>query len=490
MLPFRVFETAVNPTAPPGGRAARLLGVPVPETPPPRSLLGFYWHFARQARALFAALFLAGLAVALLDLLIPVFIGRVIGLLETHGPETIWAEAGGALAAMAAVLLLGRPVAILGQNLVTQQAIIPAVTSMIRWQSHWHVVRQGVSFFQEDFAGRIANRVMQAGPALRESVVQSVNAVWYILVYGTGAILTLGSTDARLALPLLAWFILYATLLRLIVPRMRERARTASEARSALTGRVVDSYTNIVTVKLFARAEQEDAFVREGVERLNRDFGRQTRLVTLNGLLLSTLNAALVVSTAGLAIWLWSRGEIPLAMVAAAMPMAWQIANISGWVAFNVAGIFENIGVVQEAMGSIAVPPTAPDPPGAVKLRVPQGGIRFERVRFGYAGGRRAGRLRPGGGAGRTRGAGRPFRRRQDHGDQPAAALLRARGRPHPRGRAGHRRRHGGIAARRGRRGHAGHRAAAPLHPRQHPLRPPRRDRGRGGAGRPPGGGA
>ena len=384
MLPFRLFERAIDPVAPPGTRAAAWLGVPVPEAPPPRSLLGFYWYFARQARALFLMLFGAGLVVALLDLLIPVFVGRVIGLLEAHGPERIWAEAGGTLAGMAAILLVCRPLAILAQNLVTQQAIIPAVTGMIRWQSHWQVIRQGWSFFQEDFAGRIANRVMQAGPALRESVVQSVNAVWYILVYGTGAVLVLASTDWRLAIPILVWFTLYATLLRLIVPRMRDRARKASEARSLLTGRVVDSYTNIVTVKLFARAAQEDAWVREAIQSLNQRFAEQTRLVTLNGLLLSTLNASMLVSTAGLAIWLWSRGEIPLAMVAAALPMAWQIANISGWVAFNVAGIFENIGTVQEAMGSIAVPPTAPDPPGAQPLAVPAGAIRFDGVRFGY----------------------------------------------------------------------------------------------------------
>jgi ATP-binding cassette subfamily B multidrug efflux pump len=379
-----MFERAIDPVAPPGTPACRWLGVPVPEAPPPRSLLGFYWHFVRQARAVFALLFGAGLVVALLDLLIPVFVGRVVGLLEEHGPEQVWAGAGGTLAGMAAVLLLCRPAAILAQNLVTQQAIIPAVTAMIRWQSHWQVIRQGWSFFQEDFAGRIANRVMQAGPALRESVVQSVNAVWYILVYGTGAVLVLGATDWRLAMPILAWFCLYATLLRIIVPRMRDRARRASEARSLLTGRVVDSYTNIVTVKLFARAEHEDAWVREAVESLNRNFAAQTRLVTINGLLLSSLNASMLVGTAALAIWLWSEGRIPLAMVAAALPMAWQIANISGWVAFNVAGIFENIGVVQEAMNSIAVPPTAPDPPGAAKLAVPAGAIRFEHVRFGY----------------------------------------------------------------------------------------------------------
>ena len=391
-MPVRLFERLVDPITPPGGVASRFLGVPVPDHAPPRSLLGFYWHFARQARGLFGALFVAGLCVALLDALIPVFIGTLVALLAAPGPDVLWDNAWPGLLGMAAVLLLGRPLAITAQNLITQQGIVPAVTSMIRWQAHWHVVRQGWAFFQEDFAGRIATRVMQSGPALRESIVQSVNAVWYILVYGTGAMLWLASADAWLALPVLVWFVLYALLLRLLVPRLRDRSRAASEARSALTGRVVDSYTNILTVKLFARAADEDAFVREGLLALNTTFGRQMRLVTLNGLLLSMLNAALMVAIATVAVVLWQRGQIGIGTVATALPMAWQIANISGWVAFNVTAIFENIGVVQESMTSIAVPPTAPDPPDAQPLRVTRGEIRFEGVHFAY--GRQTGVLR------------------------------------------------------------------------------------------------
>ncbi|WP_376095947.1 ABC transporter ATP-binding protein [Roseomonas sp. CCTCC AB2023176] len=383
-MPFRFFERMVDPVAPPGTAATGVLGVPVPEQEPPKSLLPFYWHFVRQARAPFAALFAAGMVVAFLDSLIPVFIGRVIALLERHAPGTLLSEAWPAMLGMAAVILIGRPMAILAQNLVTQQVINPSVTSLIRWQSHRGVVRQGWAFFQEDFAGRIANRVMQTGPALRESVVQSVNAVWYILVYGSSAAFWLGSADVRLVLPILVWFALYAVLLRYIVPRLRDRSRAASEQRSLLTGRIVDAYTNIVTLKLFARAEREDAFIADGVMNLTRAFQDQMRLITLNGLLLSTLNALLLVSMAAVSVWLWSRGEIGTALVATALPMAWQIANISGWVAFNVAGIFENIGVVQEGMGSIAVPPTAPDAPAAVPLRVTRGEIRFEGVRFGY----------------------------------------------------------------------------------------------------------
>jgi ATP-binding cassette subfamily B multidrug efflux pump len=391
-MPVRLFERLVDPVTPPGEAASRFLGVPVPDHAPPRGLLGFYWHFARQARGLFGALFVAGLCVALLDALIPVFIGTLVALLAAHGPDALWDNAWHILVGMAAVLLVGRPVAITAQNLITQQGIVPAVTSMIRWQAHWHVVRQGWAFFQEDFAGRIATRVMQSGPALRESIVQSVNAVWYILVYGTGAMLWLASADLWLALPVLVWFVLYAVLLRFLVPRLRDRSRAASEARSALTGRVVDSYTNILTVKLFARAQDEDAFVREGLLGLNSAFGRQVRLVTLNGLLLSVLNASLMVAVAGVSVALWQRGQIGIGTVATALPMAWQIANISGWVAFNVTAIFENIGVVQESMGSIAVPPTAADPPDAKPLGVTQGEIRFEGVHFAY--GRTAGVLR------------------------------------------------------------------------------------------------
>jgi ATP-binding cassette subfamily B multidrug efflux pump len=378
------FENLVNPVASPGQAASRVLGVPVPEDVPPADLAGFYWYFIRQARLLFVLLFVAGLVVALLDALIPVFIGRVVGLLTDRVPGHLFAEAWAPLLGMAAVLLFCRPLAVFMQNLIGQQSINATVTSMIRWQSHYHVVRQGWAFFQEDFAGRIANRVMQAGPALRESVVQSVNAVWYITVYGAGAVAYLATADWWLTAPILLWFVAYGCLLRFIVPRLRDRSRAASEQRSLLTGRIVDSYTNILTLKLFARAEQEDAFVKEGVLGLTAAFQRQMRLISLNSLMLSSLNALLLTGMAATALSLWNAGQIPLGTVAAALPMAWQIANISGWVAFNVASIFENIGVVQEATGSIAVPPTAPDPVNAKVLAVPRGEIIFEHVHFGY----------------------------------------------------------------------------------------------------------
>src|SRR5579859_6170617 len=260
MSPFRVFETLLEPTAPP------------PKDPPPAGLAAFYWHYVRQTHWLVVALFCAGFIVATLDSMIPVFIGRVVTLISSHEPGTLLREAWTTLLGMGAVLLLVRPCALFLQSLITNQALAANLTNLIRWQSHWHVVRQSWTFFQNDFAGRIANRIMQTGPALRESVVAGTNAVWYILVYGGSAITLMASSDARLAGPVLLWFMGYAVFLRIFVPRLRERSRQMSERRSTLTGRVVDSYTNILTVKLFARPKDEDDFVRAAVDQHTQTF--------------------------------------------------------------------------------------------------------------------------------------------------------------------------------------------------------------------------
>jgi ATP-binding cassette subfamily B multidrug efflux pump len=372
MSVFRLFESLLEPTSLP------------PDAPPPTGLAAFYWHHARQVRHLVGALFVTGSIVALLDTTIPVFIGRVIALVSSHQPAALLSEAWPQLAGMVGILLIARPLAITVQNLVTNQAINPGFTNLVRWQSHWHVVRQSWSFFQNDFAGRIANRVMQTGPSLRESVVSATNAVWYILIYGTTAIVLLGSSDVRLAVPVVLWFASYAVTLRYFVPRVRVRSRRMSEARSNLTGRVVDSYTNILTVKLFARPYEEDAFVRAAVDDHTYASRQQSRLITLFGFTLSILNAMLLVGTGAVGVWLWTRGRIGVGGLATALPLCWQIVNIAGWVAQNVTSIFENVGVVQDGMRSIAVPRQMPDREDANILHVERGAIRFESVRFGY----------------------------------------------------------------------------------------------------------
>jgi ATP-binding cassette, subfamily B, multidrug efflux pump len=376
---FAWFERLIEPTA------------ISPEAAPPGGLLAFYWHHVRQAKGLVVALFFAGLAVALLDTTVPVFLGRVVTLVSTHQPTTLWRDAGRELLVMAAVLLLARPAALLAQYTLTNQAINPGLTNLIRWQNHWHVVRQGWSFFQNDFAGRIATRVVTTGPSLRESVVQTTNAVLYILVYGGSALSLLASADWRLALPLAFWFLLYGTMLWRFVPRMRGRSRKVSEARSGLTGRVVDSYTNILTVKLFARARDEDEWVREAVDDHTGAYRAQLRLISLMAISLVVMNTLLVVGTGAASVLLWRAGQIQVGAVAMALPLAWQISNMAGWVAQNIASVFENVGAVMDGMRSIAVPRENPDLPGARPLMVLAGQVHFDRVGFGY--GREAGVL-------------------------------------------------------------------------------------------------
>ena len=369
---FSLFERLLKPTDLPE------------EAEPPPGFIAFFWHFARQAKGLFVALFAAGFVVALLDSTIPVFMGRIITLITATPPDQLFATFWPHLAGMAVVLLIARPIAQASQNLIANQAIAANVSNRIRWQNHWYVVRQSWAFFQNDFAGRIANRVMQTGPAIRETLVALITSVWYILVYGTSALILLSSADPVLALPVVLWFLGYLVMLRVLVPRMRDRSKAVSEGRSMLTGRIVDSYTNILTVKLFARAREEDAYVRDAIDQHTELFYRSLRLNTLFSFCLSTLNAMMVTGTGGLALVLWTQGKVEVGTVAMALPLAWQIVNVAGWVALQVTSIFENIGVIQEGMMTIARPIALIDRPDAPSLDVARGEIVFEDVRFGY----------------------------------------------------------------------------------------------------------
>jgi ATP-binding cassette, subfamily B, multidrug efflux pump len=369
---LRRFEALLDPTA----------GTPAP--PPNAGLVRFYWFYIRQVTGLTIALFICGGLIAVLDTMIPAFIGKVVSLVSSHTPETLFHDQGLTLLGMAGVILVVRPLSFVAHNILVNQIVNPGFSNMIRWQNHWHVVRQSWTFFQNDFAGRIANRVLQTGPAMRESLVMAFDAAWYILVYGSSALVLLGRLDWRLTVPMLVWFATYAAMLRYFVPRLRDRSRHVSEMRSTLTGRVVDSYTNILTVKLFARAADEDAFVLDAIADHTDAFRDQTRMTTAYTSTLVLMNAMLIVSMATVALWQWSVGNIAIGAVATAIPLAWQLNNIAGWVARSVTSIFENIGTVQDGMRSIDVPRQMPDPPGAVELEVDGGGIRIENLHFDY----------------------------------------------------------------------------------------------------------
>ena len=245
---------------------------------------------------------------------------------------------------------MGRPLAVATQNLVSNAGIVAGVTNLVRWQSHRYVVRQSWPFFQNDFAGRIAARVMETGPAVRQSGIAAITAVWGILVYGVSALTLLGSVKPVLMLPIAFWFAGYAAVLRAFVPRVRDRSKRNSEARSLVMGRIVDSYTNIVTLKLFARLRHEDAYVRDAIDAHTTAFRRQLRMMTGLFIALQALNAVMLTSEVALAVTSWRRGAIDVGVVAMAIPLTWQIASAAGWVAAQVTDIFEHMGTIQEGM--------------------------------------------------------------------------------------------------------------------------------------------
>ena len=351
---------------------------------PPAGLLAFYWHFVRQTKGWYALMFFTSLAVALVDTTIPVFIGQLVALMEAVHREAALAERWSLLAGMAAVVVLLRPLVIFADVAVRLNGVIPGATTLVRWQSHWQVVRQSWGFFQNDFAGRIANRVMQTAISLRESAMSGIRAVWYIAVYGVTAIVLMARSDWRIALPTLLWSAGYLLFLGHFVPRMRELSRLSSEGRSLVMARIVDSYTNILTVKLFARPALEDAYVRESVVQHQDAVAAYMRRASNFIVTLALMNAALVLSTAAIGLWLWAKGAVGAATVATALPLAWQITMTAGWVSWEVAAIFENVGMVQEGMQTIAVPLSGADRPGARPLEVTRGEIRFEDVTFRY----------------------------------------------------------------------------------------------------------
>jgi ATP-binding cassette subfamily B multidrug efflux pump len=383
---FKPFERYLQPTA-------------VPEHPePPASLFGFLWHFARQAKVPFIALFVVEFFVALTDSAVPWFMGRIVTLVTTISPEQFLTDTWPWLVGMAIVVLVARPGIAMLRYLITNQAIAAPFTGLIRWQSHFHVVRQSWAFFQNDFAGRISNRVMQTGPAVRQTLVASVTALWYVLVYGITAIAMTAAVDAWLTLPILGWFAGYIALLWYFVPRLRDRSKISSEARSALVGRIVDSYTNILTVKLFARPRDEDNYVRDAVERHTDVFLRAQRLLTVFGTLLNVLNALLIAGAGAIAIALWLHGAVEVGTFAMVLPLTLQLTNMSRQIAVQITDLFEEIGIVQEGMITIAKPLQLVDSDGAKALEVREGKIEFEDVRFGYGretSAREDGRLSP-----------------------------------------------------------------------------------------------
>jgi ATP-binding cassette subfamily B multidrug efflux pump len=386
---FRWFESLIQVFPPPESRT------------PPSAVWRFYLHYLRPLWPLLLATLLAGLLLALVEVAMFDFLGRIIDMLaerpgadffQRHADELLW---------MAGITLIARPLLVALHNLLVNQAIVPGLSNRARWLMHNYVVRQSLAFFQNDFAGRIANRVMQTGTSLRESAVQMVDALWYIVVYTGSALYLFAQADPWLTAPLLIWLVVYASLMAYFVPRMKTRAWIASDARSRAMGRIVDGYTNVTTLKLFAHAGREQGYVREAIDELAVKHRAQTRVTTMMDTSIAIANGFLIVGTCALALWLWSRGQVSVGAITVATGLVIRIHNMSGWIMWTVNGIFEDIGTVQDGMQTIARPLTVQDTPDARVLQVTRGEVHFENIHFHY--GKRGGviagldlRVRPG----------------------------------------------------------------------------------------------
>ena len=352
---------------------------------PPGTLGAFYWHFIKPVWPAFVLLLVVGFFGSITEVVLFAFVGKLVDWIRlAASPEAFFADNQRYLIGMAVLALVFRPAVFFLHDLMKSQVLATTFTNRVRWQTHSYVLRQSMGFFQNDFAGRIANKIVQTAPALRESVVQSIDAIWYAAVQFFGALALFAATDWRLALPLTGWAVLYFSAIRYFVPRIRERSTAASEARSMMVGRIVDSFTNILTVKLFAHAEREDAYARDAFKQQMQSWQRSLRLITTMELFLSCLNGVMIVSVSATALWLWNSGHITAGMIATVLALTIRIDAMSGWVMWTLSSIFENIGVVHEGMETIAKPQTVLDLDSAKPLAVSKGEIRFDAIQFHY----------------------------------------------------------------------------------------------------------
>ena len=338
-----------------------------PDITPPGRVLRFYAYYLLQVWPIFAVLLVVGLAGALVEVALFSFLADIVDLARDTPPAEFFQRHAGLLLWMAVVVMVLRPLAIAAHDLLTHQTIAPSLTTLVRWQNHRYVLGQGLAFFHNDFAGRVANRVMQAGSALRDSAVQSVDALWHVILYVVSALYLFAEADWRLVIPLVLWIVGYCCMLGYFVPRMQARAVTASEARSKLMGRIVDGYTNIGTLKLFAHARQEENYARQALAEQTEKQQLSTRVITAMDVSINTLNGVLIVGTAGLALWLWSQDSITLGAITLALGLVIRINNMSAWIMWEVSGIFENVGIVQDALSTISQPKQVLDAPAPAR---------------------------------------------------------------------------------------------------------------------------
>jgi ATP-binding cassette subfamily B multidrug efflux pump len=359
---------------------------PYPEAPPatpPKGFVAFLWACAEGTRGYIAAMTLFTAAIGAFEALLFAMMGRILDWLAEVAPSQLWAREAPTLALLGAVLVASIALATL-QSLFKQQALAGNFPMRLRWNFHRLMLAQSLTFYQDEFAGRIATKVMQSALAVRDVWMILADIMVYVVIYFVTMAAILGGFDAWTLVPFALWLTLYIVSMRFFVPRLGRVAQQQADARSLMTGRITDAYTNIATVKLFSHSQREAGYARSAMQEFLATVYRQMRLVSGFEIVNQFLSVLLIASTAGMVLLLWTRGEVGVGAVAAATAMALRLNGISHWVMWEMASLFEHIGTVQDGITTLARPRTVLDRADAVPLVVTRGEVRFEHVGFAY----------------------------------------------------------------------------------------------------------
>ncbi len=351
---------------------------------PPRKLWPFLKQYIQPFKGVFAITATLSVVSAFADVAMIWYVGRLVDLLSTTGPQAVWADYGAEILVVAAAILILRPILLVANVALLHNTILPNFGTMIRWRAHSHVIRQPVGWFESDFAGRIANRIMQTPPAAGDAVFQTFDAVAFASVTVVGAGIMLAGADVRLLMPLVIWFVLYAWLVQWTVKRAGPAAKASSDARSAVTGRVVDAYTNIHSVKLFAHHDMEMRYAKDAIEYARSTFAKEMRIVTKMDLALTVLNGGLIVGVTGWALILWYQGQATVGTVAAATALVLRLNNMTYWIMWAFTSLVQALGVVAEGMETITQPIQLVDAKGAKPLALTEGKIEMDAISHHY----------------------------------------------------------------------------------------------------------
>ena len=370
---FRFFENLVDPYGP-----------YTPNDTPPRRLWPFLKEYIQPFRAVFAVTAILSVLVASADVALIWYVGRLVDVLATGNPPLVLQQYWLEITLVALAILILRPILAGADVALLHNTILPNFGTMIRWRAHNHVLRQPVGWFESDFAGRIANRIMQTPPAAGDAVFQTFDAMAFASVTLVGSAFVLADADTRLILPLLIWFVLYAALVRWTLRRAGPASKASSDARSAVTGRVVDAYTNIHSVKLFAHHDHEVNYAKDAIEFARTQFQKEMRIVTKMDVVLTVLNGGLIVAVTGWAILLWYQGQASVGTVAAATALVLRLNNMTYWIMWATTSLVQALGVVAEGMETITQPIALVDKTGAKPLDFRNGQITLDHVSHHY----------------------------------------------------------------------------------------------------------